>query len=79
MDCIKQDKKTKQNKKQKTKQKQKTKKQKNKKTKTKTKKKKTGMTSATEAGRMAIDPKAWHNIMDQMTRQSEEDALVPTP
>ena len=38
-----------------------------------------GMTSVTEAGRMAMDRKAWQNIMDQMARQSEEDAPVPMP
>ena len=36
-----------------------------------------GMRSVTEAGRMAMDRKAWQNIMDQMARQSEEDAPVP--
>ena len=38
-----------------------------------------GMTSVTEVGRMAMDRKAWQNIMDQMARQSEEDAPVPMP
>ena len=38
-----------------------------------------GMRSVTEAGRMAMDRKAWQNIMDQMARQSEEDAPVPMP
>ena len=38
-----------------------------------------GMGSVTEAGRMAVDRKAWQNIMDQMARQSEEDAPVPMP
>ena len=38
-----------------------------------------GITSVTEAGRMAMDREAWRNIMDQMTRQSEEDAPVPMP
>ena len=38
-----------------------------------------GMRSVTETGRMAMDRKAWQNIMDQMTRQSEEDAPVPMP
>ena len=36
------------------------------------------MTSATEAGWMAMDQETWHNITDQMTRQSEENAPVPT-
>ena len=35
-----------------------------------------GMTSVSEAGRY-MDRKAWQNIMDQMARQSEEDAPVP--
>ena len=38
-----------------------------------------GMTSVTEAGRMAMDRKAWQNIMDQVARQSEEDTPVPMP
>ena len=37
------------------------------------------MTFVTEAGRMAMDGEAWQNIMDQMARQSEVDALVPMP
>ena len=27
---------------------------------------------------MAMDQEAWHNITDQMARQSEENAPVPT-
>ena len=38
-----------------------------------------GMRSVTEAGTMAMHRKAWQNIMDQMARQSEEDAPVPMP
>ena len=38
-----------------------------------------GMTSVTEVKRMAMDQEAWHNITDQMARQSEENAPVPTP
>ena len=38
-----------------------------------------GMTSITEAGRMAMNREAWHNIMDQMARQSEVHAPVPMP
>ena len=38
-----------------------------------------GMTSVTEAGKMAMDRKVWQNIMDQMARQSEEDAPVLMP
>ena len=37
------------------------------------------MTSVTEAGRMAMDQETWHNITDQMARQSEENAPVPKP
>jgi hypothetical protein len=37
-----------------------------------------GMTSMAETGRLAQDRKAWHDIMKQMARQSEE-APVPMP
>ena len=41
---------------------------------------KTGdMSSVIETEIMAMDQKAWHIIMDQMARQSVENAPVPTP
>ena len=37
------------------------------------------MTSVTEAERMAMDREAWHNITDQMVRQSKKDAPMLMP
>ena len=39
-----------------------------------------GMTSITEAGKMAMNQEAWHNVMDHMARQSEVTHVhVPMP